>query len=915
MQLTDQELWHIFQVEPPAPPPPREPAGPTDPWRDWIEWAKTEVLSGVGEISPSRDKMERCSVYLARLVRILNDLAESGIARETGLRRENGGTLYEEGYVKALLGNGWEACGYAAGRVENTLRLATQDGLLFANDYNEWRAGMASGSGLRTYYGLTFKGKKQAEIASMMWLWCDEASEEKGQGCGPERVAAESAELPRRAPADGKGEMPPLPADKLPEMTAEEWRNAGLTLLMQLAQVYYALLETGCGGPCGAVDLELNQSYIWTLKSIRTLLAKHPDLADFPIPFEPVFPDLYPATVRDVDWEDMVAPDAERFLSTVQEYVFNKGTYLPEERSPAWVFIEMFKPGINSAIEAGVAYRKRMNHDFEKVMDHMVKTAAGRIAGPAQAVATSSPESQIQKPDTPPKGMERGSITTAVGIAGDVAALEPRFVSAFQEAKELVAHRFAMNKTLLVFPDVTVEIDTTSRSSVRNVIPTEVAPETLLEPGCTGQKSDAPVIFEDGREERLPVFFKSHDGQRLRIVKHIQKLMAHPGRKFTTAQSVSVDGEDMRVFEGNTDLAPSKNGVLIFLETEAIRYTCAVAVKNVEGHGLSARHVTRIDAKAGVTFSSGKTYPMLSAVKKERLPEDLQALRLRQLELERAAPRIGRPLRKGAGGGEVADWRNVIEIAGRARRIVGHHSEPGKVLVLVLDGNEVAELMFLDACDDGATPSKMVLSESFFGWRIPPHKLDSFLTSEDLTGKRIDDPQSFVMASWRAAESTLAGAKGAPERVASGRCWCRATIRPRTRADGDLLYVDDEEQGKTVETLRADVRETKDIDGSTPPQVAGVTPGETNEETEPPPDEMSIPQAAEYARVSERTIRHWLKANLGDGPMLKGVRGTGRRTRIPRCSLDTYRKPEKARRQKQKTAPNKRAQVRGRRAK
>ncbi len=811
VQLTDEELWHILQVEPPAKPPPREPGGPTDPWRAWIEWAKIEVLSGVGEIAPSRDKMERCSVYLARLVRLLNDLAKSGIARATGLRREDGRTLYEEGYVKALLGNGWEACGYAAGRVENTLRLATQDGLLFANDYDDWRAGMASGSGVRTYYGLTFKGEKQADIASTMWLWCDEASEETGQGCGPERVAAERTEAPETERTERNVEVPPPSGDTMPEMTPEERKTAGLGVLMLLAQTYYTLLESAISITTRStpVDLQLNESYLWTVKALSNLLNNHEGLEDFPMKFEPPFPDLFPSRIGDVDWQYMGAPEAERFLSTVQKYVMDKGTYLPEERSPAWVFIEMFKPGINAAIEAGVAFRKRMNHDFEKVMDHMVKTAAGRIAGPAPAVATTAPEPQIQKPLTPPEVMERGSITTALGIAGDVAALEPCFVSAFQEAKELVAHRFAMNKTLLVFPDVTVEIDTTSRSSVRNMIPTEVAPETLLEPGGTGQKRDAPVIFEDGREERLPVFFKAHDGQRLRIVKHIQKLMAHPGRKFTTVQTVSVDGEDMRVFEGKTDVVPTKNGVLMFLETEAIRYTCAVAVEHVEGHGLSARHVTRIDAKGGVTFSSGKTYPLLSAVKKESLPEDLQVLRLRQLELERAAPRINRPLRKGAGVGEGANRRNVIEIAGRARRIDGHHSEPGKVLVLVLDGNEVAELVFLDACAEGGAAGKILLPESFFGWRIPPHQLDSLLTSEDLTGKRKDDPQSYVMATWRAAESTLAGVEGAPDRVGSGWYWCRATMRPRTRADGDLLYVDDEEQGTARESLHADVLETR----------------------------------------------------------------------------------------------------------
>ena len=54
----------------------------------------------------------------------------------------------------------------------------------------------------------------------------------------------------------------PPTTDKPPEMPAEDWRNAGLTLLMLLAQAYYKILESAIGVPCGAVDLELNHSYL-----------------------------------------------------------------------------------------------------------------------------------------------------------------------------------------------------------------------------------------------------------------------------------------------------------------------------------------------------------------------------------------------------------------------------------------------------------------------------------------------------------------------------------------------------------------------------------------------------------------------------------------------------------------------------
>jgi hypothetical protein len=53
---------------------------------------------------------------------------------------------------------------------------------------------------------------------------------------------------------------------------------------------------------------------------------------------------------------------------------------------------------------------------------------------------------------------------------------------------------------------------------------------------------------------------------------------------------------------------------------------------------------------------------------------------------------------------------------------------------------------------------------------------------------------------------------------------------------------------------------------------------------------LTIPEAADYAGVSTRTIRNWIKTETGTGPMLRGVIGTGRMTRIPAKSLDPYRK-------------------------
>jgi excisionase family DNA binding protein len=58
-------------------------------------------------------------------------------------------------------------------------------------------------------------------------------------------------------------------------------------------------------------------------------------------------------------------------------------------------------------------------------------------------------------------------------------------------------------------------------------------------------------------------------------------------------------------------------------------------------------------------------------------------------------------------------------------------------------------------------------------------------------------------------------------------------------------------------------------------------------------DMLTIQEAAEYANVSERTIRDWLERNDGDKPMLPGAIKTGRLRRIPRADLDPWRKAKK----------------------
>lgn len=150
--------------------------------------------------------------------------------------------------------------------------------------------------------------------------------------------------------------------DLLKGIPEEDDRNSGLILLMLLAQAYYKMLEatTSISDWLTMMDLELNSSYMWTVQNLTNLLNNHKHLRDFPEKFEPIFEDLYPTTIEDVEWQLMVAPHADGFLSAVQRYVVKKGTYEPEEGSPAWIMVQLFRPGVETAIARAENYNRRL---------------------------------------------------------------------------------------------------------------------------------------------------------------------------------------------------------------------------------------------------------------------------------------------------------------------------------------------------------------------------------------------------------------------------------------------------------------------------------------------------------------------------------------------------------------------------
>jgi hypothetical protein len=397
MQLTDQELFYILQVKSPDKQMPWEKTASIPLGRNWAEWAKSEVLSGKDVGSGCGINLERCSIYLARLLRVLETVVKDG-GFEKRLR-EDGTFVYAESTIKTILSDGLEACGCPAFNHQDAISLAIHNELLAEYEYDDWRPGMESGTGWRTYYGLTFKGNRQAERAGIMSTACDKASEAMPKTCEPEMVKPVYTESPKSQPPESDKDIPPSTSEKPPEMPEEDWGNAGRIVLLLLAQTYYKLLESAVRNSCAATDMDLNGWYLWTVKNLQHLLNDYPDLDDFPGVFEPCFENLMQSSIIDVDWADMVAPDAERFLSSVQEYVMTKGTTQPKEFSAAWILVETFKSSVNEAIQAGEAYTKRMAQEFQKMTGSQKQKGAKKSEELKSSETPNSPD--VMKEETP----------------------------------------------------------------------------------------------------------------------------------------------------------------------------------------------------------------------------------------------------------------------------------------------------------------------------------------------------------------------------------------------------------------------------------------------------------------------------------------------------------------------------------
>lgn len=246
-------------------------------------------------------------------------------------------------------------------------------------------------------------------------------------------INAGSADVDERQPELGstpKGDTPANDEAKptsselpdlgdLPPMSKEEDRNSGLLLLMMLAQAYYKMLEAtvSMAGWFTVLDMELNHCYLWTIQTLSNLLKNNPHLRDFPGTFEPVLADLYPSTIADLEWQDMIAPDVEAFLATAQKYAMSKGCYEPEENSPGWIMVELFRPSILRAIECAENHNKRLRQAQRRLLGAPIATK------PAQPNGAASPEDAKKSTIPTPKGAKWSDLSIKV-IDGETVAIK-----------------------------------------------------------------------------------------------------------------------------------------------------------------------------------------------------------------------------------------------------------------------------------------------------------------------------------------------------------------------------------------------------------------------------------------------------------------------------------------------------------
>jgi len=158
-KLSNDEFWDILGWQPPALQRDTFLSRPVQPCKEsgipssaWIDWAKNVIQSMRGaRLSFMSDTLV---AYLCSLMYILDVLKKESphVNKYVG-----------DDHLRAMVMSGLAASGLDIQDIspyfDNTLSLAKQRGFVVTEDVDEWRPGMASGSGWKTYFRLTVAGR------------------------------------------------------------------------------------------------------------------------------------------------------------------------------------------------------------------------------------------------------------------------------------------------------------------------------------------------------------------------------------------------------------------------------------------------------------------------------------------------------------------------------------------------------------------------------------------------------------------------------------------------------------------------------------------------------------------------------------------------------------------------------------
>jgi hypothetical protein len=207
-KISDEELWEIIGWQPPS----TQERGwsfsgtrATDkddandaPSPGWIEWAKAEIQSARKTYGLLNS--DTSVFYLCRLVRVLEVIkGDSVFPRKS----------FDDEHLRAVFTSGLAASGIDIERIvsqqfDYALSLAKQRGFVATEDVDEWRPGMASGSGWKRYIRLTVAGRLAASKKGNAMpepYPSDTASEPGGQQDSVQERPWQNASSEQHAPA------------------------------------------------------------------------------------------------------------------------------------------------------------------------------------------------------------------------------------------------------------------------------------------------------------------------------------------------------------------------------------------------------------------------------------------------------------------------------------------------------------------------------------------------------------------------------------------------------------------------------------------------------------------------------------------------------------------------------------------